>query len=117
MEMTPKKRAILCITGNRRRADRISACDPLTTATVEQMMAVKAPFPDAHRDPELHARLAAAAWEIIGLEGFKVPFDLCVEAEALGATIDYGSLDRHPSVRKPAFEDLKDLKIPEKVTE
>ncbi|RLI34158.1 methylcobamide--CoM methyltransferase [Candidatus Bathyarchaeota archaeon] len=117
MEMTPKKRALLCLTGNKWKADRVSAFDPLTTATVEQMEIVKAPFPDAHRSPKLMAKLAAAAWEIVGLEGFKVPFDLCVQAEALGAEIHYGALDIHPSVRKPAFKELEDFKIPERILE
>lgn len=117
MEMTPKKRALLCLTGNKWKADRVTAFDPLTTATVEQMLAVKAPFPDAHRDPELMAKLAAAAWEVVGLEGFKVPFDLCLQAEALGAEIHYGALDIHPSVRKPAFKELEDFKLPERVLE
>lgn len=117
MEITPKKRALYCVTGNRRKADRVSALNPLTTATVEQMLTVKAPFPDAHKDPKLHAKLAAAAWEIIGLEGFKIPFDLCLQAEALGAKIDYGKIDVHPSVRAHAFADLKDLKTPEKFLE
>ncbi len=117
MEITPKKRALHCIVGNRHKADRISALDPLTTATVEQMLNVKAPFPAAHKDPILHAKLAAAAWEIIGLEGFKIPFDLCLQAEALGAKIDYGRIDVHPSIKEHAFKDLKELKMPEKFLE
>lgn len=115
--MTPKKRALYCITGNKSKADRISALDPLTTTTVDQMLTVKAPFPDAHRDPILLAKLAATAWEIIGLEGFKVPFDLCLQAEVLGAKIDYGKIDVQPSVRSQAFNEMKDLKIPEKFLE
>jgi len=116
-EMTPRKRALLCLTGNKRKADRISCCDTLTTCTVDQMNAVKAPFPEANRDPELAFKLAAAAWEVIGLEGFKLPFDLCVEAEALGCKINWGRIDRHPSVETHAFVDLKDLRIPENIVE
>ena len=109
MDITPKKRALLCITGNKWKADRVSALDPLTTATVEQMVKVKAAFPEVHKDPKLLARLAAAAWEIIGLEGFKLPFDVTLEAEAFGAKIDFGKIDQHPSVIKPAFKNLEDF--------
>jgi uroporphyrinogen-III decarboxylase len=49
--------------------------------------AVGAPFPEAHSDPDLAFKLAAAAWTVVGLEGFKMPFDLCLEAEAMGAKI------------------------------
>jgi len=116
-EMTPRKRALLCVTGNKQRADRISCMDTLTTCTVDQMNAARAPFPEANTDPELAFRLAAAAWEVIGLEGFKLPFDLCVEAEALGCKLNLGRIDRHPSVETHVFNDLKDLKIPEDIME
>ena len=116
-EMSPRRRAIYCYTGNREKADRITAHDPLTTATVEQMLAVKAPFPDSTRDVELGVRLAEAAWTIIGLEGFKIPFDLCIEAQALGAELNWGRIDRQPSVATHPFKDLKDLKIPEDLME
>jgi MtaA/CmuA family methyltransferase len=117
VEMTPKKRALLCFTGNKHKADRISCCDTLTTATVEQMLAVNAPFPEAHKDVELAYRLAEAAWTIIGLEGFKLPFDLCVEAEAFGCKINWGRIDRHPSVETHVFNDISEFKVPERIIE
>jgi MtaA/CmuA family methyltransferase len=116
-EMTPKKRALLCLTGNKQKADRVSCCPVLTTATVEQMMAVKAPFPEVHWDVKLAYRLAEAAWTIIGLEGFKLPFDVVLEAEALGCKLKKGTIDRQPAVEAPAFNDLKELKVPEKIME
>jgi MtaA/CmuA family methyltransferase len=117
VEMTPKKRALLCLTGNKHKADRISCCDTLTTATVEQMLAVNASFPEAHKDVELAYRLAEAAWTIIGLEGFKLPFDLCVEAEAFGCKINWGRIDRHPSVETHVFNDISEFKVPERIIE
>ncbi len=116
-EMTPRKRALLCMTGNKAKADRISCLDPLTTCTVDQMNAVGAPFPEAHTNPDLAFKLAAAAWTVVGLEGFKMPFDLCVEAEALGAKLNWGRIDRHPSVETHVFGELADLKIPENIME
>jgi [methyl-Co(III) methanol-specific corrinoid protein]:coenzyme M methyltransferase len=116
-EMTPRKRALLCMTGNKAKADRISCLDPLTTCTVDQMNAVGAPFPEAHTNPDLAFKLAAAAWTVVGLEGFKMPFDLCVEAEAMGAKLNWGRIDRHPSVETHVFNELADLKIPENIME
>ncbi len=116
-EMTPRKRALLCVTGNKRRADRLALCNTQTTVTVDQMNIVRAPFPEANRDPELMYRLAAAAWEVTGQEGFKLPFDVCIEAEILGAEINWGRIDRNPSVASHPFKELKDLRIPEKITE
>jgi MtaA/CmuA family methyltransferase len=116
-EMTPRKRALLCMTGNKAKADRISCLDPLTTCTVDQMNAVGAPFPEAHSNPDLAFKLAAAAWTVVGLEGFKMPFDLCIEAEAMGAKLNWGRIDRHPSVETHVFNELADLKIPENIME
>ena len=39
--------------------DRISCFDTLTTSTVDLMNAVKAPFPEVNRDPDLAFKLAA----------------------------------------------------------
>jgi [methyl-Co(III) methanol-specific corrinoid protein]:coenzyme M methyltransferase len=116
-EMTPKKRALLCMTGNKKRADRISNCPVITTVTVEQMDAVNAHWPEANRDPELNYKLAAAAWDIAGIEGFKVPFDTCIEAEALGCGVNWGRVDRNPSIESHAFKTLESFRVPENLLE
>jgi len=46
---------------------------------------------DTHTDPALMARAAATTVELFGYESAVVPFDLCVEAEALGAGVDFQS--------------------------
>ena len=46
-------------------------------------------FSAAHTDPELMARAAATTFERFGFESAVAPFDLCVEAEALGVVVDY----------------------------
>jgi MtaA/CmuA family methyltransferase len=116
-EMTPKKRALLCATGNKERADRISLCPVITTVTVDQMNAVNAHWPEANRDPELNFKLAAAAWEVAGIEGFKVPFDVCIEAEALGSEVNWGRIDRNPSVASHPIKELGALRVPENLME
>jgi len=117
MDMTPKKRALLCVTGNKWKADHVTSFDPLTAATVDQMERLNVFWPEAHRNAEQMAKLAAGAYEIIGLDGFKIPFDLCLGAEALGCGIDYGVVDRQPCVTSPAFKDLDEFKIPENIME
>ena len=44
---------------------------------------------DTHRDADLMARAAATTFELFGYESAVAPFDLCVEAEALGAGVDF----------------------------
>lgn len=116
-EMTPKKRALLCMTGNKERADRTCLCPVITTVTVDQMDAVNAHWPEANKDPELNFKLAAAAWDVAGIEGFKVPFDVCIEAEALGSEVNWGRIDRNPSVASHPLKELDDLRVPENLME
>ncbi len=44
---------------------------------------------EAHTDPAKMARAAASTFELFGFESAVVPFDLCVEAEALGCGVDF----------------------------
>jgi MtaA/CmuA family methyltransferase len=75
---------------------------PLSTVTYDQMKMTGAFFPEVHSDGYLMFKLSEAAYTIMGLEGFRVPFDLCVEAEALGCVIRPGNEESTPSIRKPA---------------
>ena len=45
--------------------------------------------PEIHRHAEGMARAAASTFRLTGLPSAAVPFDLCVEAEALGASVDF----------------------------
>lgn len=87
--MTPKKRFRKAM--GLRNPDRPPVLSPNQTATLEQMEKVGVFFPEAHRDAEKMAKLAAAAWEQIGLEAVGVPFCQSVEAEALGCEIAWGN--------------------------
>ncbi|MDA8440971.1 MAG: MtaA/CmuA family methyltransferase [Peptococcaceae bacterium] len=118
-EMTPKERlrAALYL----QKIDRIPLAQPLQTGTVELMQACGSFWPKAHREADSMARLAYAAHSIIGFESVRVPFDLNVESEALGCTLDYvtgpgNGIDVQPSVRLTpvnAKEHLARLSIPD----
>jgi uroporphyrinogen-III decarboxylase len=60
---------------------------PLVNSTVYQMEKTGASYPFAHQDPDKMARLAESIHTLFGFQGIRVPFDLCVEAEALGCEI------------------------------
>src|SRR5512143_3042279 len=68
-------------------------------------------FSDVHTDPRKMARLAAATFHLTGLPSAAVPFDLCVEAEALGARVDFRDNNRFdfPHVLEPPFAKLEEL--------
>jgi len=64
---------------------------------------------EAHNDAEKLVTLAAAAHNHWGLETLKLPFDMTVEAEALGGKIDPGSRDTLPQLVAHLYEEPEEL--------
>ena len=95
-----------------RRTVEKTCSSPLQTATLELMGLVDTYWPQAHSDPEMMARLSAAAHEFGGIPSVRIPFDVCVEAEAIGCEVRMGRADTPPSIMNPAFADFDELKIP-----
>ena len=62
--MTGKERVLAAL--KREPVDRTPICNPTSVATVELMDLVDAPFPEANRQPELMARLAATGYTELG---------------------------------------------------
>ena len=73
-------------------------------------------FAKVHRDPELMARAAGGMYKEFGFECAVVPFDLGVEAEVLGAKMNfYDDVDGllYPTVKEKSVKDANDVRIPE----
>ena len=69
-------------------------------------------FHETHRDAAKMARAAASTYRVSGFGSAVVPLDLCVEAEALGATVDFreGSEGAEfPRVAGFLFESVEEL--------
>jgi [methyl-Co(III) methanol-specific corrinoid protein]:coenzyme M methyltransferase len=90
---------------------------PLTCVTqlalVESMEAFNAKWPEAHKDPEKMATLGVSLYKLVGLEVARIPFDLTVQADALGATVDMGTINIQPSVKAHPFDSADKIEIPE----
>ena len=77
------------------------------------MDVVGAPWPEAHTNPELMAKLAIANHELSGLEAVRVPYCLTVLVEAMGCEINMGTKNRQPSVTAhPYPKDLEGAAVP-----
>ena len=114
--MNPRDRVLNALTG--KSVDRIPVTAVTQTGTVEFMEATGARWPEAHSNPELMVKLALAAYELAGLETARIPFGLTVLADALGAEVNMGTIDRQPSVREhPYSSGLSEFKIPENLLE
>jgi [methyl-Co(III) methylamine-specific corrinoid protein]:coenzyme M methyltransferase len=106
-EYTPKERLYRVL--RKRQVDRMPAVCFTQTATVEQMEACGAYWPEAHADPEKMATLAEAGHTAIGFEAVRVPFDITSEAELFGCGIKAGDLKQQPSVIKYSVKNLEDI--------
>jgi len=85
---------------------------PVVNVTLEQMDLCGSGYPEAFSHPIHMANLAESAHTLAGFEGIRFPFDLCIEAEALGCGIKPPARENPPSVVKPAFENLESVTIP-----
>jgi [methyl-Co(III) methanol-specific corrinoid protein]:coenzyme M methyltransferase len=114
--MTPKERFMKALYF--KKVDRPPVTCANQTATVEQMENIGIYWPDAHKDPVKMAKLAAAAWEQIGLEGIGVPFCQTVEAEVLGCKLKWDNKKSSiPSVPFEGYAKPEDVPIPENLLE
>ena len=99
--------------------DRTPVVNPTSIATVELMDLVEAPFPDANRDPELMARLAATGYTELGFDSIMPVFSIIQESSALGCKVQWEQKDNWPTVRmrEPIFEKVDDIRIPDDLIE
>lgn len=95
-EYTPKERLYRAL--KKMDVDRMPAVCFTQTATVEQMEACGAFWPEANEEPELIAKLGEAGHTVIGYEAIRVPFDITAEAEFFGCKLKAGTREQQPSV-------------------
>lgn len=93
--MNAKERLIKAI--YRQPVDRPPVAAVATGITVEMMDKVGIYWPEAHTDPSLLSGLAESIWLHTDTEAIKLPFDMTVEIEAIGAEINYRTRDTLPT--------------------
>ncbi len=117
------ERVMLALEGRSLQVDRVPYVNPTITATVEFMEAVGAQWPEVHHNPELMAEMASAGLKLAGLDMLTVPFDFMVEAEVLGAPIDFMEEPASrgviiwPMVKTFTVKEPSDVKPPRSVEE
>lgn len=84
------------------------------SATVSQMDACGASWPEANFDAAMMAELAHQASERFGFATVRVPFSIAVEAHALGCSLNRGSKSDPPSITGSPFMTESELsEVPE----
>ncbi|MBN1134546.1 MAG: MtaA/CmuA family methyltransferase [Methanosarcinaceae archaeon] len=107
VEYTPKERFVRVLTG--KTVDRMPAVSVTQTATVEQMEACGAFWPEANENAEKMIALAEAGHTEVGFESVRVPFDITAEAEFFGCKIKAGTKVQQPSVVGHVVSTVEDI--------
>jgi [methyl-Co(III) methanol-specific corrinoid protein]:coenzyme M methyltransferase len=83
----------------------------MNAAIVEVMQTSGHTLPEAHHEGGLMASLAEDVQTCTGFENYGVPFCMTVEPEALGSSVNYGSLSCEPKIAKENFLHVKDVEF------
>jgi uroporphyrinogen-III decarboxylase len=109
--MTPRRRFLSAV--YRGHVDKVPACTLSSVVTVEMMDLVNAPFPEAHLDAELMARLAATAHDVFGMDTIMPVFHSQLESDALGGETEWAEKDNWPSPSRFTIEEPDQVTIPD----
>ncbi|MEE3400508.1 MAG: MtaA/CmuA family methyltransferase [Methanomethylophilus sp.] len=102
MAMTPRERVTAAM--NKENLDRPPAAIFTQSATIGQMDATGAAWPEAHKNAEVMAKLAAAQADVFGFECCRTSFCLTAEAERLGCVVDVTKKDAAPMIKSHPFK-------------
>ena len=94
--------------------DRVPIFSGMGNVTVHGLEKYGWKFTDIHTDANKMAKMAASTFQLFGFECAVVPFDLGVEAEVLGAGVNFYPTHTdiiYPTISKKVAEKVKDLKI------
>ncbi|MCP8321670.1 MAG: hypothetical protein H3Z52_12140 [archaeon] len=89
MEMNSYDIVMEMLRGNKDAVERMPCVNSVSVATMDFMKAYDAYWPRTHFDPEKMARLGSAPHRVCGLDNVTIPFDMTMEAELMGARINY----------------------------
>jgi MtaA/CmuA family methyltransferase len=93
--------------------DRPPVAAVVTGITLPMMEQAGVYWPEAHTHIDQLVALAETIWLHHGIESIKLPFDMAVESEVLGATLEWGSLDNLPTELGSAYNHPDELIIPD----
>lgn len=99
---------------NGEATDFVPVTSVTQTATLEQMEANGSSWPDAHSNPAKMYQLANAFRHMTGISVIRVPFEITLEAQALGCALNEGKKDKTPYV-KEGLSSLPET-LPEDIT-
>lgn len=109
---SPRETALAVLRGE--KPDRIPCFGGLPSVTVHGWREHGWRYGELHADAEKMIVAAASTWRLFGFESAVVPFDLTVEAEALGCAVDLyieSVGTTHPAVTRRLADDPGELRV------
>ncbi|MFQ5801076.1 MAG: MtaA/CmuA family methyltransferase [Candidatus Hydrothermarchaeales archaeon] len=117
--MDSKDRVLETLSGE--KPDRVPCFSGMGNVTIHGMEEHGIRFAEAHRNAKKMATLAASTYKLFGFESAVVPFDLGIEAEALGCEMNfYDDGSRrilYPTVKTKILKFGEELNIPDNLGE
>lgn len=111
-ELSSKERVLKCFA--REEIDRLPVFSGYGNVTIHGLEKYGWNFAEIHVDAKKMASMAASTPQLFGLECAVVPFDMGVEAEALGAGVNFYSHHTdivYPTITKKVSETVADLDL------
>ncbi len=110
--VTPKERIARLFAGE--EVDRPPCFSGMGNVTAEGLKSLGYKFAASHLDAKMMADAAASTYRLFGFECGVVPFDLCVEAEALGCEINVYAHSEdllYPTIKKKLITSEEEMGI------
>jgi len=110
--MNARERVLKMFAGE--AVDRPPCFSGMGNVTTEGLKSIGAKFAASHLDAKLMAASAASSYKLYGFESGVVPFDLCIEAEALGCEINVYAHSEdllYPTIKKKLIHNESELDI------
>lgn len=98
----------------REKVDTIPLFSGMGNVTIHGLEKYGWRFPEIHTDARKMANMAASTYQLFGFESVVVPFDMGVEAEALGSKVNYYTHATdilYPTISEHPAEKVEDLNL------
>ncbi len=115
---SPRDRVLRLL--RREEIDRLPIFSGMGNITVHGLKESNVRFPEVHANPRLLAETSSSTYKMFGFECAVVPYDIAVEAEVLGCTMNtypHSEGILYPTIKDKAITNPEDIRIPENISE
>ncbi len=115
---SPRDRVLRLL--RREEIDRLPIFSGMGNITVHGLKESNVRFSEVHANPKLLAETSSSTYKMFGFECAVVPYDIAVEAEVLGCTMNtypHSEGILYPTIKDKVIANPEDIRIPENISE